>query len=153
MDIQFMKKALQYAKKCKVDVPVGAVIVKNGKVVGYGYNQKEVKQDATCHAEILAIQKASKKLKNFILEDCEMYVTLEPCMMCYGAISGARIAKVYFGAYNHKYPIVATVDHVASNHHTHYEGGILEEESTKLIQEFFKKLREKHDCDKNKDKT
>ena len=106
MDIKekFMKVALKEAKKAceKLEVPVGAVIVKDGKIIAKAHNQKETKFDTTKHAEILAIQKASKKLGAWRLLDCEMYVTLEPCPMCAGAIINSRIKKVYIGASDEK---------------------------------------------------
>ena len=100
----FMKEALKEAKKAydKLEIPVGAVIVKNGRVIARGHNVKEEKKDTTKHAEIIAIQKASKKLDNWRLKDCEMYVTLEPCSMCAGAIIQSRIKKVYIGAMDEK---------------------------------------------------
>ena len=99
-----MKIALKEAKKAydKLEVPVGAVIVKDGKIIAKAHNQKETKFDTTKHAEILAIQKASKKLNSWRLIDCEMYVTLEPCPMCAGAIIQSRIKKVYFGVQDEK---------------------------------------------------
>ncbi len=97
MQEKFMKEALREAKKAykKLEVPVGAVIVKDGKIIARGYNQKETKTDTTKHAEMIAIQKASKKLTAWRLINCEMYVTLEPCAMCAGAIINSRIKKVY----------------------------------------------------------
>ena len=100
----FMKAALKEAKKAyeKMEVPVGCVIVKDGKIIARAHNQKETKFDTTKHAEILAIQKASKKLNSWRLLDCEMYVTLEPCAMCAGAIINSRIKKVYIGTMDEK---------------------------------------------------
>ena len=97
MQEKFMKEALKEAKKAykKLEIPVGAVIVKDGKIIARGHNLKETKEDTTKHAEIIAIQKASKKLSAWRLIDCEMYVTLEPCAMCAGAIINSRIKKVY----------------------------------------------------------
>ena len=99
MEEKYMKIALEEAKKAynKDEIPVGAVIIKNGEVVAKAYNLKETKQDTTNHAEILAIKKASKKLGTWRLTDCEMYVTLEPCSMCAGALIQSRIKKVYIG--------------------------------------------------------
>ena len=99
MEEKFMKEALKEAKKAyeKEEVPVGAVIVKDGKIIARAHNLKETKKDTTRHAEIIAIQKASKKLNAWRLEDCEMYVTLEPCSMCAGALIQSRIKKVYIG--------------------------------------------------------
>lgn len=147
-----MVQALNEARECKVDVPVGVVIVKEGKVIAKAHNQKEKRQDATSHAEILAIAKASKKVKNFILEDCQMYVTLEPCMMCYGAIASARIRNVYFGAYNKKYPTVEVCSKLPFNHYPTFVGGIREEECSQLIQEFFSKVRKRNGRDTNTNK-
>ncbi len=104
MNNRFMKEALKEAKKAygKDEVPVGAVIVKDGKVIASAYNQKETKCDTTRHAEITVIQKASKKLNSWRLNDCEMYLTLEPCLMCAGAIIQSRIKKVYYGTPDEK---------------------------------------------------
>ena len=101
---KFMKEALKEAKKAyeKLEVPVGAVIVKNGKIIARAHNLKETKKDTTKHAEILAIEKASKKLNAWRLLDCEMYITLEPCSMCAGAIINSRIKKIYIGALDEK---------------------------------------------------
>ena len=97
---RFMELALREAKKAdkKKEVPIGAVIVKNGRVIAVGFNKREKTKNAINHAEIIAIKKACKKLKDWRLENCEMYVTLKPCPMCAGAISNARIKKVYYGA-------------------------------------------------------
>ena len=101
---EYMKLALKEARKAynKLEVPVGAVIVKDGKVISEAYNEKEEKKDTTKHAEILAIQRASKKLGTWRLKDCDMYVTLEPCSMCAGALIQSRINKVYIGAMDEK---------------------------------------------------
>lgn len=153
MQEKFMQLAISEAKKCKVDVPVGAVIVKDNKVIAKAHNKKEKKQDATCHAEIEVIKKASKKVNNFILDTCDIYVTLEPCMMCYGAISSARMNHLYFGAYNEKYPCVSVCEQLPFNHHLTISGGVLEEECKKLIQTFFKKVRENNGRNKNRNTT
>ena len=99
MEEKFMREALKEAKKAyeKLEVPVGCVIVKDGKIISRGHNLKETKKDTTKHAEIIAIQKASKKLNSWRLLDCEMYVTLEPCSMCAGGIINSRIKKIYIG--------------------------------------------------------
>ena len=146
---KYMKEALKEAKKAynKLEIPVGAVIVKDGKIIARGHNIKEEKKDTTKHAEIIAIQKASKKLGAWRLLDCEMYVTLEPCPMCAGAIINARLKNVYFGAYNKKGGCAGSyIDlfkYNFSNPQIHYEGGILEEECKNLLQSFFKELRGK----------
>ena len=104
MQEKFMKEALKEAKKAykKLEIPVGAVIVKDGKIIARGHNLKETKEDTTKHAEIIAIQKASKKLSEWRLIDCEMYVTLEPCAMCAGAIINSRIRNLYVGTMDKK---------------------------------------------------
>lgn len=142
-----MKEALKEAKKAyqKLEVPVGAVIVKNGKIIAKAHNQKETKLDTTKHAEILAIQKASKKLNSWRLVDCDMYVTLEPCSMCAGAIIQARINKVYIGADDEKTGAVGSVLNLFTdykfNHTVLFEKGLLREECKAILQDFFKSLR------------
>ena len=143
----FMKEALKEAEKAysKLEVPVGAVIVKDGKIIARAHNQKESKTDTTKHAEILAIQKASKKLKSWRLIDCEMYVTLEPCTMCAGAIIHSRIKKVYIGAMDEKTGAVGSVlnlfEDYKFNHKPEVEKGILKEDCESLLKQFFKELR------------
>ncbi len=143
----FMKEALKQAKKAykKLEVPVGAVIVKNGKIIARAYNQKETKFDTTKHAEILAIQKASKKLNSWRLLDCDLYVTLEPCPMCAGAIIQSRIKNVYYGAQDEKTGAVGSVlnlfDDYKFNHKPKFTKGVLESECKNLLQDFFKTLR------------
>ena len=144
---KFMKQALKEAKKAyeKLEVPVGAIIVKDGKIIARAYNQKESKTETTKHAEILAIQKASKKLKSWRLIDCEMYVTLEPCTMCAGAIIHSRIKKVYIGAMDEKTGAVGSVlnlfEDYKFNHKPEVEKGILKEDCESLLKQFFKELR------------
>ena len=143
----FMKEALKEAEKAykKLEVPVGAIIVKDGKIIARAYNQKESKTDTTKHAEILAIQKASKKLKSWRLIDCEMYVTLEPCTMCAGAIIHSRIKKVYIGAMDEKTGAVGSVlnlfEDYKFNHKPEVEKGILKEDCESLLKQFFKEFR------------
>ena len=144
----YMKQALKEAKKAykKLEVPVGAVIVKDGKIIARAHNQKETKTDTTKHAEILAIQKASKKLESWRLIDCEMYVTLEPCSMCAGAIINSRIKKVYIGAKDEKTGAVGSVlnlfEDYTFNHKVEAETGVMEEECKETLKKFFKELRE-----------
>lgn len=144
---KFMKEALKQAKKAyeKLEVPVGAVIVKDGQIIAKAYNQKEAKFDTTKHAEILAIQKASKKLNSWRLIDCEMYVTLEPCPMCAGAIIQSRIKKVYYGVKDEKTGAVGSKLNLFKdykfNHNVDFEDGLLKEECRKLLQDFFVELR------------
>ena len=147
MQERFMKEALKEAKKAydKLEVPVGAIIVKDGKIIARAHNLKETKFDATNHAEIIAIQKASKKLKSWRLIDCEMYVTLEPCSMCAGAIINSRIKKVYIGANDEKTGAVGSVlnlfEDYKFNHNVESEKGILKEECENILKDFFKNLR------------
>ncbi len=144
---KYMKEALKEAKKAyeKLEIPVGAVIVKNGEIIARAYNVKEEKNDTTKHAEILAIQKASKKLKAWRLNDCEMYVTLEPCPMCAGALIQARIKKVYIGASDEKTGACGSVLNLLEdykfNHQVEIEKGICKEECVKILKDFFKELR------------
>ena len=145
---KFMKLALKEAKKAllKDEVPIGAVIVRNGEIISTGYNLRETKQNSLMHAEIIAIDKACKKLKNFRLEECDLYVTVEPCLMCAGAIVQSRIRKVYFGTRDEKYGAVVSVAQnfkVKSNHKVEFEEGICKEECQIIIKEFFKELRTK----------
>ena len=147
MEEKFMKEALKEAKKAynKLEVPVGAVIVKDGKIIARGYNQKETKTDTTKHAEIIAIQKASQKLKAWRLLDCEMYVTLEPCSMCAGAIINSRIKKVYYGTSDNKTGAVGSVlnlfEDFIFNHKVEYEKNIMKSECENILKQFFKELR------------
>ena len=147
MKEKFMKAALKEAKKAydKLEVPVGAVIVKDRKIIARAHNLKETKNDTTKHAEILAIQKASKKLNSWRLIDCEMYVTLEPCSMCAGALINSRIKKVYIGASDQKTGAVGSVFNLLEdytfNHKVEYEKGVMQEECENILKEFFKKLR------------
>ena len=147
MEEKFMKQALKEAQKAKdkLEVPVGCVIVKDGKIIARAHNQKETKKDTTKHAEILAIEKASKKLEAWRLIDCEMYVTLEPCSMCAGAIINSRIKKVYIGTMDEKTGAVGSVLNLFKdytfNHKVEVEIGIMQEECEKILKEFFKELR------------
>ncbi len=145
--IKYMRLALKEAKKAEErgEVPIGCIIVKDGKVLTRAYNRRQEKRVVTAHAEILAIEKASKKIKDWRLDGAEMYVTLEPCAMCAGAIAGARFKKVYFGAYEKKGGGVESKFNILSesglNHVTDYEGGVMEEECSAVIKKFFKDRR------------
>ena len=149
MQEKFMKQALKEAKKAyeKGEIPVGAVIVKNGKIIARGYNQKEIKKDTTKHAEIIAIQKASKKLESWRLLDCEMYVTLEPCSMCAGAIINSRIKKLYIGTMDEKTgscgSVLNLLEDYKFNHNVELETGILRTECEYILKDFFKELRKR----------
>lgn len=140
---KFMAQALKQAQIAykNGDIPVGAVIEKDGKIIARAYNQKAKLNNPIKHAEIIAIEKACKKLGDFRLEGCNIYVTKEPCVMCYGAILSARIDKVYFGAYDKKYSISKLKDVVDFNHSVEMMGGIMEEECSKILSEFFSELR------------
>ena len=148
-NIEFMQHALNLAKKAyrKGEVPVGAIITRNNKIVSEAYNRREKKQNALYHAEILAIDKACKKLKSFRLDDCEMYVTLEPCPMCSGAIINARLKKVYFGCPDLNYGCAGSkynfLQDKTFEHLVDVEGGLLGEESKSLIKNFFVEIRNK----------
>ena len=148
MQEQFMKEALKEAKKAynKLEIPVGAIIVKDGKIIARAHNIKEEKQDTTKHAEIIAIQKASKKLETWRLNDCEMYVTLEPCAMCAGAIIQARLKKLYIGTMDPKTGACGSVLNLLKdfkfNHNVEVEYGILKNECEEILKKFFKELRE-----------
>ena len=143
-----MRLAIIEAKKAekKQEVPVGAVIIKDGKIISKAHNLREKKKNSLNHAEIIAIDKACKKLKNFRLEECELYVTVEPCIMCAGAIVQSRIKKVYFGTRDPKYGAVVSVTNtfdVPSNHKVEFKEGICKDECEKLMKDFFKKIRKK----------
>ena len=143
----YMKEALKEAQKAykELEIPVGCIIVKDGKIIARAHNQKEKKKDTTKHAEIIAIQKASKKLKAWRLENCEMYVTLEPCSMCTGALIQSRIKKVYIGTMDEKTgscgSVLNLLEDYKFNHHVECETGILEEECKKILKDFFAELR------------
>ena len=148
MNEKFMKIALQQAvKAAKInEVPIGAVIVMNNKIISKGYNKRECKKNALLHAEIIAIEKACKKLKSWRLSDCELYVTLEPCPMCMGAIINSRISKVVFGAYDKKAGSCGSVVNLNDypyNHHPEIIGGVLEKECSSILSDFFSTLRKK----------
>ena len=146
---RFMKEALKEAKKAydKLEVPVGCVIVKDGKIVARAHNLKENKKDTTKHAEILAIQKASKKLDAWRLLDCDMYVTLEPCSMCAGAIINSRIRNLYIGTMDKKTGAAGSVlnlfEDFTFNHKVTVQNGILKEQCEKILKDFFKELRKR----------
>ena len=146
----YMKKAIKEAEKAykKLEVPVGAIIVKDGKIIARGHNLKETKKDTTKHAEMIAIQKASKKLDSWRLLDCEMYVTLEPCSMCAGALINSRIKKLYIGTDDGKTGAGGSVLNLLGdykfNHKIEVEKYILKEDCEKLLKDLFKFLRERN---------
>ena len=143
MEQKFMKEALKEAQKAyyKLEIPVGAVIVKNGKIISRAHNLKETKQTAIAHAEILAIQKANKKLNNWRLADCDIYVTLEPCDMCMGAILSSRIKNIYIGTLDPKKKEKIDINRYKEEYATNIEYGIMQEKSEEILKNFFKDLR------------
>lgn len=146
-DIYFMKKAILEAKKAeKIDeVPIGAVIVQNDKIIARAHNLKEIKKQAINHAEILCIQKASKKLDRWRLSDCTIYVTLEPCSMCAGALLQSRIQRIVFGAYDLKGGALGSSFNLFEqknlNHHPEIVSGVLLEENSSMLSNYFKGKR------------
>ena len=144
----YMEKALHYARLAakKGETPVGAVIVRDDQIISWGYNTRETKKNALCHAEIMAIDRACRSLGGWRLFECDIYVTLEPCPMCAGAIINSRIRNVYFGAYDKKagsFGSLADLNSFPYNHHPNVVGGIMEEECSKELSTFFKELRKK----------
>ena len=144
---KYMKKAIALAKKAfdLDEVPIGAVIVRGDEILATAYNRREKTNDATAHAEILAIKKACKKIGDFRLLDADIYVTLEPCVMCMGAIINARLNNVYFGAYISNGSISASelADRAELNHKTNVLGGYLKDECSSMISSYFKSKRVK----------
>lgn len=143
---KYMEKAYRQAliAKSHDEVPVGAVIVKDGVVIARAYNTRNKSQNAVCHAELMAVQKACRKLKSWRLDDCDIYVTLEPCPMCAGAILNARIKNLYFGAYDRtgsENLLNVILSDTRLNHKIGAVGGIDEKECSSLISSFFKQKR------------
>lgn len=159
MDEIYMKEALKQAKKAATigEVPIGCVIVYDNTIIARGYNKRNTKKTTLAHAEIIAIQKASKHLGNWRLEGCTMYVTLEPCQMCSGAIVQSRLDKVVIGAMNPKAGCAGSVCNLLQmegfNHQVELVTGVLEEKCTNLLQSFFKELREQKKLEKLKIKS
>lgn len=149
LDEKYMKLAIAQAQKAfdLGEVPIGCVIVHEGKVIGRGYNRRNTDKNTLAHAEITAINKASKKIGDWRLEDCTLYVTLEPCQMCSGAIVQARIPKVVIGCDNPKAgcagSILNILNHPAFNHQVETVKGVLEEECSKILKTFFSDLRKR----------
>ena len=149
LEEKYMKEAIKQAKKAAEigEVPIGAVIVYDGKIITRGYNRRRIDKNTLSHAELIAIKKASRKIGDWRLDDCEMYVTLEPCQMCAGAIVQARIKKVYIGCMNPKAGCAGSILdllHIEKfNHQVETHKGILEEECSRLLKCFFKELRTK----------
>ena len=147
--VKWMKAAFREAEKAfeQDEVPIGAVVVRNGQIIGRGYNQCESLIDPTAHAEIIAITSAANTIKDWRLKDCQLYVTKEPCPMCAGALINARINMVIFGMYDEKEGCCGSLYQLCRDnrfkHQLTVKGGIMEDACTLIIQEFFKKQREK----------
>lgn len=154
MDEKFMKEALKQAKKAKDigEVPIGCVIVYEDKIIARGYNKRNKNKSTLAHAELIAIDKASKKMGDWRLEECIMYVTLEPCQMCAGAIVQSRMKKVVIGAMNQKAGCAGSILNLLQveefNHQVEILTGILEDECSVVLQEFFKELRSRNKMEK-----
>lgn len=146
-DETFMRAALALATQARDlgEVPVGAVVVKDGEIIGRGFNQPISSHDPTTHAEIVALRDAAQHLKNYRLVDCELYVTLEPCMMCVGAMFHSRLKRIVFGAMEPKTGVVGSVLDLSTearlNHHASFVGGVLAEECGALLKAFFAERR------------
>ena len=146
--IKYMKEALKQAKKAYAlgEVPIGCVIVYEDKIIGRGYNRRNTDKTTLAHAELAAIKKASKAVGDWRLEDCTLYVTLEPCQMCAGAIVQARVKRVVIGSMNPKAgcggSILNLLEMEQFNHQVEVERGVLEEECSTMMSQFFKELRE-----------
>lgn len=152
MEEKFMREAIKLAEKAKKkgEVPIGAVVVSGGKIIGKGFNLRTKLQMATAHAEVRAIEKACKKCRSWRLPDAEIYVTLEPCPMCMGAILNARIKKVYFGAYEGKGRSLTSEIANANllNHTVEVTGGVLEADCAAVLTSFFTEMREREKAKK-----
>ena len=148
-DEKFMKAAITQARKAYAidEVPIGCVIVQNDKIIARGYNRRNIDKNTLAHAELSAIRKASKKTGDWRLEDCTMYVTLEPCQMCAGAIVQSRMKKVVIGSMNPKAGCAGSVLNLLQmaqfNHQVEIERGVLEEECSTMLSGFFRELRDK----------
>ena len=148
-DEKYMKLALKEAKKARDidEVPIGCVIVRDDKVIGKGYNKRNTDKNVLSHAELIAIKQACKKTGDWRLEDCTMYITLEPCQMCAGAIVQCRMGRVVIGAMNAKAGCAGSVLNILQmpqfNHQVEMETGVLEEECSTMLSQFFRELREK----------
>ncbi|MDD6401239.1 MAG: tRNA adenosine(34) deaminase TadA [Lachnospiraceae bacterium] len=159
LDEKYMKQAIKLAQKAASngDVPIGCVIVYEGKVIARGYNRRNMDKTTLAHAEILAIKKASKVLEDWRLEECTMYVTLEPCQMCAGAIVQARIPKVVIGCMNKKAGCAGSIIDMFSvkefNHQVEKRVGVMEVECSLMLKDFFRELRQKKKEDKTIDQN
>lgn len=158
-DEKYMKEAMKQAKKAAAieEVPIGCVIVYKDKIIARGYNKRNLKKNTLAHAEILAMNKASKVIGDWRLEECTMYVTLEPCPMCAGAIVQARIPKIVIGSMNPKAGCAGSVLNVLQteglNHQVDIESGVLGEECSCMLSDFFRELRKLKKARKNQEKS
>ena len=147
---KYMREAIRQAKKAYAlgEVPIGCVIEYDGKIIGRGYNRRTIDKNTLAHAELMAIKKASKKMGDWRLEDCTMYVTLGPCQMCSGAIVQSRMKKVVIGCMNPKAGCAGSILNLlqmeAFNHQVELEIGVLGDECSQMMKQFFRELREKH---------
>ena len=159
IDEKFMKQAIKQAEKAYAigEVPIGCVIVHDGKVIGRGYNRRTIDKNTLAHAELMAIRKASKKLNDWRLEECTMYVTLEPCQMCSGAIVQSRMTRVVIGCMNPKAGCAGSILNLLQmeefNHQVELETGVLEEECSQMMKAFFRELREAKKAKKEAEKA
>lgn len=155
-DEKFMKEAIRQAKKAYAldEVPIGCVIVYEGKIIARGYNRRNTDKNTLSHAELIAIKKASRKLGDWRLEGCTMYITLEPCQMCAGAMVQARVTEAVIGSMNPKAGCAGSVLNILEmegfNHQVNVRRGVLEEECSQMLSSFFRELREKKKAEKNR---
>lgn len=156
---KFMQAALHQAVKAAAigEVPIGAVIVHDGEIIGRGYNLREHTQDASIHAEMMAIQEANRRLKSWRLEDCQMYVTLEPCPMCAGAIINSRIPTLYYGARDPKAGAVGSLYNLLTdtrfNHQVEVHEGLMAKNAGELLQSFFRAIRQRQKAQRQAQKA
>ena len=152
----YMREAIREAKQAEIldEVPIGAVVVHDGQIIGRGHNMREKFQDVTYHAEMLAIMEACTTLGSWRLEDCDLYVTLEPCIMCSGAIVNARIKNVYYGATDPKAGAVDSLYHLLNdsrlNHQVTVHRGLLGDECSRMLKDFFRAIRKKRKAARKK---
>ena len=155
-DEKYMKEALRQARKAEAleEVPIGCVIVREGKIIARGYNRRNTDKNTLSHAELNAIRKASKKTGDWRLEDCTMYITLEPCQMCAGAMVQARVTEAVIGSMNPKAGCAGSVLNILEmegfNHQVNVRRGVMEEECSRMLSSFFRELREKKKAEKNR---
>ena len=158
-DERYMRQAITLANKAAAngDVPIGCVIVYQDKIIGRGYNRRTIDNNTLAHAELIAIKKASKKINDWRLEDCTMYVTLEPCQMCSGAIVQSRMTRVVVGCMNPKAGCAGSILNLlqveAFNHQAELTTGVLEEECSQMMKSFFKELRKKQKMKKKEQES